>query len=164
MLSGGCPSGACTVGAIQYDPLAGSVSGQDFVAHLFGDCTGNWVPSGGSGAAAGLGVTRLEPGRVEVRGRWVVVPLRVTAPEGYVALEVELAYDPAEITPVRLLRRRAGAGQLAMLHTPEAGRVRLAVASAEPIAAEAPLAVLFAAAGQRRPEAHGVHVTTAHVE
>jgi hypothetical protein len=34
--------GMCTDGAIRFDPLAGSVSGQDFRAVLFGDCTGNW--------------------------------------------------------------------------------------------------------------------------
>lgn len=34
--------GMCTDGAIRFDPLAGHVSGQDFRAVLFGDCTGNW--------------------------------------------------------------------------------------------------------------------------
>jgi hypothetical protein len=33
--------GMCTDGAIRFDPLAGSVSGQDFRAVLFGECTGN---------------------------------------------------------------------------------------------------------------------------
>jgi hypothetical protein len=34
----------CEPGAIDYDPLQTPVAGQDFVAILFGDCTGNWAP------------------------------------------------------------------------------------------------------------------------
>jgi len=165
-LSGGCPSGSCTAGAIHYDPLAESVSGQDFVAHLFGDCTGNWVPPGGGAARAvaprdGLG---LRVGRAEARGHWVLVPLHVDARDGYVALEAELTYDPAELTPVRLHRHRSGARQLAMMHVADEGRLRVAIASAEPIDAGAPLAVLFAPAGARRGASRGVQVVTARVD
>jgi hypothetical protein len=34
--------GSCLPGAISYDPLQSPATGQDFVAVLFGDCTGNW--------------------------------------------------------------------------------------------------------------------------
>jgi hypothetical protein len=34
--------GMCQNGSISYTPLAPPVGGQDFVAVLFGDCTGNW--------------------------------------------------------------------------------------------------------------------------
>src|SRR5262249_7514349 len=36
--------GSCQRGAIEFQPLPGDASGQDFSAMLFGDCTGNWQP------------------------------------------------------------------------------------------------------------------------
>lgn len=33
----------CRPGSVTYDPLSGTAVGQDFVAVLFGDCSGNWV-------------------------------------------------------------------------------------------------------------------------
>ncbi len=36
---------SCQPGAIAYQPLAGQAANQDFVAVLFGDCTGNWQSS-----------------------------------------------------------------------------------------------------------------------
>jgi hypothetical protein len=36
-------SGMCTPGSITYDPLEPPISMQNFVALLFGDCTGNWA-------------------------------------------------------------------------------------------------------------------------
>lgn len=35
---------ACQPGQIEYDPLSGQALGQNFLAILFGDCTGNWQP------------------------------------------------------------------------------------------------------------------------
>lgn len=34
----------CELGRIEYDPLAGIATEQNFTAILFGDCTGNWRP------------------------------------------------------------------------------------------------------------------------
>lgn len=34
----------CQPGEIEYNPLNGQALGQDFLAILFGDCTGNWQP------------------------------------------------------------------------------------------------------------------------
>jgi len=36
----------CSLGAIAFTPLVPPVAGQDFLAILFGDCTGNWHPAG----------------------------------------------------------------------------------------------------------------------
>ncbi|MEO8604017.1 MAG: dockerin type I repeat-containing protein [bacterium] len=41
----------CAPGAIAFEPLAPPASGQDFLGVLFGDCTGNWQPSGAPPAA-----------------------------------------------------------------------------------------------------------------
>jgi glucose/arabinose dehydrogenase len=41
LLSGGT---MCRMGAIAYEPLVGSATGQTFVAVLLGDVTGNWTP------------------------------------------------------------------------------------------------------------------------
>jgi hypothetical protein len=38
-------SSSCDLGRIAFDPLDGVVSGRDFIAVLFGDCTGNWMPA-----------------------------------------------------------------------------------------------------------------------
>jgi hypothetical protein len=35
-------AGVCQQGAINYSPLVPPAAGQDFIAILFGDCTGNW--------------------------------------------------------------------------------------------------------------------------
>ena len=35
---------SCRMGAINYDPLVGSATGQSFIAVLIGDVTGNWTP------------------------------------------------------------------------------------------------------------------------
>jgi hypothetical protein len=37
-------AGGCVRGAIAYQPLANSAAGQDFIAVLLGDVTGNWAP------------------------------------------------------------------------------------------------------------------------
>jgi hypothetical protein len=37
-------TGMCEPGAITYAPPLTSLPGQDFIAILFGDCTGNWQP------------------------------------------------------------------------------------------------------------------------
>lgn len=39
-------AGSCQRGAILFSPLTSSVSGQDFLGVVFGDCTGNWKPQG----------------------------------------------------------------------------------------------------------------------
>ncbi|MDX2169207.1 MAG: dockerin type I repeat-containing protein [Deltaproteobacteria bacterium] len=41
-------SPACTMGGIAYEPLVPPIAQQDFLAVVFGDCTGNWQPAGGS--------------------------------------------------------------------------------------------------------------------
>jgi hypothetical protein len=37
-------SSGCQPGGISYQPFAAPATGQDFLAILFGDCTGNWAP------------------------------------------------------------------------------------------------------------------------
>jgi glucose/arabinose dehydrogenase len=37
---------SCRAGAIAYEPLAGELVDQDFIAALFGDCSGSWEPRG----------------------------------------------------------------------------------------------------------------------
>src|SRR5262249_34366818 len=51
----------CSPGAIAYDSVAAPVSAQDFLAAVFGDCTGNWqaaaAPPGTSTPTAGAPAT-----------------------------------------------------------------------------------------------------------
>lgn len=128
-------TGGCQRGAIQFSPLAGKALDQDFQAVLFGDCTGNWQPSSGGGAAR-QGSELAHRGRARLgfprrsRGRRVVVPLRVRSSAAFVALDAHLTYDPSR---VRIRDVQPHEGHAAALDwRDDDGNLRVAFASAEP--------------------------------
>lgn len=47
LLTPSTAGGACQHGAIRFEPLPGTVTGQDFLGIPIGDVTGNWNPGGG---------------------------------------------------------------------------------------------------------------------
>jgi hypothetical protein len=135
------------MGAITYQPLSVRAGGQDFHAIVFGDCTGNWQAgaAGGAGLAKAVAVPdtvragRVRPGRA---GRWEL-PLLLNTSEPIYALEVEVEYDAANGRPIRVRRTRSSGGALLAFNAREPGRVRIALASAEPLSAEQkPVAVV----------------------
>lgn len=127
----------CAPGSIAYEPLRVDVAQQDFVAAVFGDCTGNWTePEAGAALRrtakpmrAWLGPARQRPG-----GRWVV-PLHVAGDAAVGGIEAHLAYDAAAagLDGVRLAARQPGA-LLRYRADETSGLISVAMASAVPLA------------------------------
>lgn len=140
-------SGVCQPGAITYDPLAASATGQDFLAILIGDVTGNWVQNSGAAAAlkaeakaltAGVRLGRARPGsRSRLR-----VPV-YAAPELTAAtVDFTVTFDPAHLRLRRIRRGPQMSGALIAHHSGTPGSVRIAMASATPLPPAAGILVL----------------------
>jgi hypothetical protein len=156
-------AGSCQHGTITFDPLASQADHQDFAAVLFGDCTGNWRPSGaapgvsGNGAAVHLGRMRpaQQPGHVRV-------PLYVQTAETFYALDAQVAYDPDELTALGI--RRLGDARRALVQTnPQVpGVLAVALASGEPLHSGALFVLEFERHGSRN-RTTGVRIVRAAV-
>src|SRR5262249_2936023 len=128
--------GSCQPGAIAFAPLTTSMSGRDFSAILFGDCTGNWMPS--STASLATSVTafpsvRLGRRRVVGPAHHLRVPLEVRTTGTYRAVDVGLRYDPTRLTIVKVRRVGAAQGALLAVNRRVAGVLKIALASRTPL-------------------------------
>jgi hypothetical protein len=128
-------TGSCRAGTIMLEDLFDEATDQNFRAVLIGDCTGNWQ---GEGTAAQLvrarrPAARVRLGRMVVSGSRARLPIYVHSAAPYNALDLELKYDPEQLTPVSTVLRKANAAGLSSLHVVEPGTLRVAVASAEPM-------------------------------
>ncbi|HSQ00042.1 MAG TPA: dockerin type I repeat-containing protein [Candidatus Dormibacteraeota bacterium] len=137
-------AGVCRPGAITYAPLEGPTSGQDFVAVLLGDCTGNWHDSTTAGAFRRRGAVPqvwLAAARRERAQRWLVA-VHASGPSSAQALEARIVLDDARAR-LHAVAVPGAPGALARFGPNDNGRVTLAVASAvaRPLD-EHPLAVL----------------------
>jgi hypothetical protein len=137
----------CRNGAIGFNPLAAQADNQNFSAVLFGDCTGNWQPSG-SGAAAALVAADTANGvrigqYVQSSGGRFRVPVSVTT-GSFRGLTAEIRYDPTQFTAfrVRPVRRAHSALMEANLQVP--GLVKVVMASARPLPKGAAFVLEFA--------------------
>lgn len=121
----------CRPGTIALAPLAGDVTGQDFLAVLFGDCTGNWqsdevgviqetLPPG-----SGL---ELQPMR-RARGGRVRLPIGVRTSGPFFGLDVQLRYDPTELE-ARSVRPVPSEGPM-LRYSATPGRLAISLASAD---------------------------------
>jgi hypothetical protein len=154
---------SCTPGAIVFDPLTTSMTGQDFTAIAVGDCSGNWEPPGGGGASESL-----EPpvwlGPLHGRDRGLRVPLHLQPGTSFQALDVELRYDPFLLLVQRV--RLLGAARDAMVYAnvDEPGVIRVALAKLDPIVAgDQPIFVAhFEAVGDGTPA--NVYAASAKVD
>ena len=137
----GLGSGACQRGGIYWTPLTSQAEGQDFVAALFGDCSGSW-----QSAAAGLqrnvindtgairlGRTLVNRGRSSRHGTRLRVPVSITSPTDIRALDLTLRYDPKAMTPMGVERTHAARHALVAMHVTEPGRLALSLASTTPL-------------------------------
>ena len=127
--------GSCDAGKIMLDSLTVEAVDQNFRAILFGDCTGNWSPSADATAAPAVrGTARMRVGRPSVDRSGVVrVPVWVRSSASYSSLDLQLAYDPALLTPRGVTLRKTASAAVASFHAREPGALRVAMASAQPI-------------------------------
>ena len=134
-------SGTCQPASIILDPIVGQATGQDFLAILFGDCSGNWQPSAGAGASAKSLWMRSKTAPVVRVGRLrrsragrVRLPLSVKAGAPFHALDIRLSYDPSQLRIVGIRPRGAARGALTHYNSLRpGGLLAIALASATPI-------------------------------
>jgi hypothetical protein len=126
----------CTPGAVAYHPLTASAGQQNFLALLFGDCTGNWQPLA---AAAVSSSVPTEPQVVVRAGRLrrthagrMEVPLYLGGPATVEAIDIAVDYDARMHSP-QVRRAFAARHALMAVNATTAGHLRIAMASAEPI-------------------------------
>jgi len=126
---------SCQPGSISFSPLTSAAPQQDFIAVLFGDCTGNWDTSAG-GALRVLAPNiraRLDGPRERPGGRWLV-ELHVDDVDSLEALEAHLAYDRAAATLEDVHAVGVASEALLYYRDDTSGVVSLAMASAQPLA------------------------------
>ena len=124
---------ACREGALTYSPLVGQVAEQDFRAALIGDCSANWQPGDSRGAEPVLApegtALAVSPLRRLPGGRWrISVGLRSPQPSS--ALEMELRFDGARLTPAQVRTAHLGDAALLDFVVTQPNRLRIALASA----------------------------------
>ena len=159
----------CRQGELSYAPLAGQIAGQNFRAALLGDCNGSWRPADARGAEpllapAGTGLA-ISPLRRLPGGRWRLA-VGVQAPAGASALEVELRYDSARLTPSRVRTVHLGDAALVDFVADPIGRLRIVLASAIALPSDgrAVAVVDFASAGDDGVGARSVRPARALVD
>jgi hypothetical protein len=130
-------TGTCRPGAIVYDAAADIVDGQDFRALVIGDCTGNWAPAAGGGAARrARGRTAVRLSRIRMLAASdAEVTVSVRSREPFVALTLELAYDPSALRPKRARPTGAARNAVVTFNDDGQGALRVALASGEPLRA-----------------------------
>jgi hypothetical protein len=153
---------SCQAGTIALQSLASQADNQDFSAVLFGDCTGNWQPSTGSGAASRRTATGVGIGHAQRRGTHLRVPLVVERTVPFLGLDIEIAFDP---TRLRFRgARRVGRASQALLAANERrpGLVALSFANSEPLPSGA-VAVLLLEETSGHSGERTIHVRSANV-
>jgi hypothetical protein len=129
-------STGCQRGRISYQPLVAPASGQDFVAILYGDCTGNWQPAPTptpTGAALPLAVAQGSAIRVGHlhRGRSgeLRLPLFFTGNTPLQGLTFDLHYDAERLRVLSMHRIGTASHALLVYNHNDPGIVRVGLAS-----------------------------------
>lgn len=142
-------AGTCQRGRIAYEPLSADAPGQDFLAALFGDCTGNWTAGAGGNAAAAI-VDRsgsvIRPGSWRRgRGSDARLPISVDVNQPFNALDLDIRYDARRLRATGVRATGPAGEAMVQFNARDAGVLKVALASAKPIRAngEALLLVRF---------------------
>lgn len=136
----------CRRGSVHFDSLEGSMSGQNFAAVLFGDCTASWrpqtLPQGPAAAGPSDAAVRIGSPWGPYQNR-VRLPLLVSAATPYSALLLELGYDGGQLRLLTVRPRGGRYSRLVRARTAPDGRATIALASLRPIHPERPLTLLL---------------------
>lgn len=129
---------ACSTAMLALQDPPDQLPDQGLTALLFGDCTGNWDATAAAGLgraaiAAGAAGARVRLGPPQVSGTQVHVPVFVRAMGSYNSLDLQVAYDPARLTPTGATLQRPGDSGIASANAPQPGLLRVAMASGDPI-------------------------------
>ncbi|MBX3023309.1 matrixin family metalloprotease [bacterium] len=125
--------GVCQGGKIMLQDLLAETNQQNFRAVLFGDCTGNWQSSMTASLAvrSGRNAATVRVGRPAVRDGVARVPVHVRSGAPFNALDLQVSYDPARLTPSAARLRRPANGAIVTSYAPAPGTLRVALASGE---------------------------------
>jgi len=147
--------GPCQLGTISWTPLVSQADHQDFSAVLFGDCTGNWQPPAGALTLPGFDSAHVRLGRAQLitRSHTAQIPVSVDAAGTFQALDLELEYDPAQLTPLGVHRLGDARAALVQTNSHLPGLVRVALASSAPLRGGTVLMLRFRAQGNVGPNA-----------
>jgi hypothetical protein len=128
-------TGVCSGGNIMIDDLLGEADAQNFRALRFGDCTGNWQSAMSASliSRAGRRNATVRVGRVLGRNGVARVPVYVRSTAMFNALDLQLAYDPAQLTPTGARLRHPSDSAIVTYFAPAAGTLRVALASGVPM-------------------------------
>jgi hypothetical protein len=122
---------------------------QDFVGILFGDCTGNWQASSGSGALRPpTQSSRSQPGALHLgralrRDDVTRIPIQVRDTTGFRALQATITYDAARLELTGVRRPHGARGSLLAFNSRIPGTVSIALASREEMPSGTPLVLRF---------------------
>jgi hypothetical protein len=136
----------CQPGAIRLDSLDADMSGQDFSAMLFGDCTASWRSHAllpGAPAVGGPDDPAVNVGspRGPRHGR-LRLPLAVSSRSSYSAVTLALEYDAAQLRPLRVRPRGGRFGRFIRANADARGHAAIAMASRVPIDPERSLTLM----------------------
>lgn len=128
-------SGNCHGGKIMIPDLLAETDQQNFRALLFGDCTGNWQTGMSASliARAGRRAPTVRVGRPAGRNGVARVPVFVRSSTAFNAVDLQVAYDPAQLTPNGARLRHPSDGALVSTFAAVPGILRVALASGEPM-------------------------------
>ncbi len=157
--------GACHGGKIMLEHLDDEVSAQDFRAVLIGDCTGNWQPLDGAAVApAGQRAPRVRLGLPSVHDGLAHVPVYVRSAEPFLAVDLQVAYDAARLTPGPAKLRRADDSTIVGIHAAKPGLLRIALASGAPLELRRGMLLRLEFAVDGEMPADAVHLTGASID
>ena len=152
-------TGSCQAGAIDFNPLDTTLTGQNFTGVLFGDCTGNWQPTPPaplrtSNTRVRLGAVRRTRGSHRMR-----VPVYVDG-GSFNGLDTTIDYDPTLVTLRGVHRMGAASSALLANNRSTPGTIVVALASAQQVPSGPVLMLEFEEHGAPRGRA-AVHIRSA---
>jgi PKD repeat protein len=133
-----------------YTGLSGNLSGQDFTAILLGDVSGNWSAGVGQAQAQAATASLALPNLYAEPGERITVTLTITREQAEVyGVDILVTYDPTVVSAASVSAGDAAQGFQIASNLNQPGLVRVAMASAQPIADDGHLlALVFDVVGE----------------